>query len=128
MGFPSCPPLSLTIHHLQDTNAFSSPGSSSPNRETENSPRSDENRAQYPHPDGNSPTHFSLGNPTQQLSWLHPVCSTTILAAKGPRHQMQEACPYIEWPLATSEGELTGLSKELLQLQEEMNTALGGVA
>ena len=32
--------------------------------------------------------------------------------------------PYIEWPLATLEGELTSLSKELLQLQEEMNTAL----
>ena len=32
--------------------------------------------------------------------------------------------PYIKWSPATSEGKLTGLSKELLQLQEEMNTAL----
>ena len=32
--------------------------------------------------------------------------------------------PYIEQPPATLEGELTDLSNELLQLQEEMNTAL----
>ena len=32
--------------------------------------------------------------------------------------------PYDKQPLATSEGKLTGLSKELLQLQEEMNNAL----
>ena len=31
---------------------------------------------------------------------------------------------YIKQPLASSEGEPTSLSKELLQLQEEMNTAL----
>ena len=32
--------------------------------------------------------------------------------------------PYIKQPLASAGGELTSLSKELLQLQEEMNTAL----
>ena len=32
--------------------------------------------------------------------------------------------PYVEWSLATLEGKPTSLSKELLQLQEEMNTAL----
>ena len=31
---------------------------------------------------------------------------------------------HIKWPLAISEGELTSLSKELLQLQKEMNTDL----
>ena len=32
--------------------------------------------------------------------------------------------PHIKWPPATSKGKLTSLSKELLQLQEEMNAAL----
>ena len=32
--------------------------------------------------------------------------------------------PYVEQPPATLEGELSGLSKKLLQLQKEMNTAL----
>ena len=32
--------------------------------------------------------------------------------------------PYVKWPLTSSEGEPTSLSKEMLQLQEEMNTAL----
>ena len=32
--------------------------------------------------------------------------------------------PYVEWPLATSEGKPTSQSEELLHLQEEMNTAL----
>ena len=32
--------------------------------------------------------------------------------------------PYVEWHPASSEGKSTSLFKELLQLQEEMNTAL----
>ena len=41
-----------------------------------------------------------------------------------PRTSEAGSTPYIKQPPATLEGELTSLSKELLQLQEEMNTAL----
>ena len=32
--------------------------------------------------------------------------------------------PHVEWPPASLEGKLTSLHKELLQVQEEINTAL----
>ena len=55
----------------------------------------------------------SSGQSTQQ-----PFQST------GPKTPDAVSTPNVEWPPATLEGKLSGLSKELLQLQEEMNTAL----
>ena len=120
VGFPSC---SLTIFHFQDTTVISGPGSSFPTGITENSPGSMGTEliipalavtlpqtSPWPTPPGGSPgsAHF-----TQQLFWL-----------TGPRTLEAGSTPYIEQPLASSEGELTSLSKELLQVQEEMNIPL----
>ena len=94
-GLPLPPPLSLAVHHFQDTTAISAPGSSSPTREMENSPRSV----------GTEPiilalavTHtlFSPGNPTQWLPWLCPIYSTTVLSdwaqsARGREHALHQA-------------------------------------
>ena len=122
-GFPSCPRLSLTIHYFQDTTAISGPGSSFPSWETENSPR-------YMRTELIIPTPVVTLPPTSPWTTPHGGSSSSVHSAQqlfwltGPRTLEAWSMPYVEQSLAFLEGELTSLSKELLQLQEERNTAL----
>ena len=69
---PATPLLSLAIHHFQDTTTISGPESSFPSQGNRKFSQICGNRARYLHPSGNSPTNFSPGNLTWQLSWLCP--------------------------------------------------------
>ena len=123
-GFPSCPQLSLTIHHFQDTNAISSPGSSFPSLGNRKFSQPYGNRAHYPHPSSNSPTNFSLGNPTWWFFWLCPYYSTNGLWLTEPRRSGSREHTLHQAASGLLEGRPISPSKELLQLQEEMSTAL----
>ena len=93
--------------------------------ETENSPRSV----------GTEPVIPTLVVTLPQTSpWATPPggspssAQSTIKVTKpfwltGPRTLEAGSMPYIKWPPVSLEGEPTSLSKELLQLQEEMKTA-----
>ena len=81
-----------------------------PKGETENSPRSVGTEPITPAPPSNS---SGSAQSTQQPFQL-----------TGSKTEDAENTPHVVQPPATSEGKLTGLSKELLQLQKEMNTAL----
>ena len=100
---PAAPLFSLAIHHFQDTTVISSPGSSFPRWGNRKFCQVCGNRAHYPHPGGNSPTNFSLGNPTQWLSW---VCHSTQQPfwPTGPRTLEAGSMLYVKQLLASSEG------------------------
>ena len=94
-----------------------------PARETEDSPRSVGTGPIIPNPVVTLPQTSpcatpSSGSPGSAQSTQQPFWPTR------PKILEAGSTPYVEWPPATSDGELTTLSKELLQLQEEMNTAL----
>ena len=98
-------------------------GAPAPTGETENSPRSVGTEPITPTLAATLPHSFpqatlSSGSPgfaqsTQQLFWLTRL-----------KRLDAGSMPHIKQPLASSEGKPNGLSKELLWLWEEMNTAL----
>ena len=123
---PSSPSKYITSRAQLVSSALGAPP---PAGETENSPRS-VGTEHYPCPSSNSLTNFSQVTPP---SGSPSSAQSTIKVIKpfwmtGPRTLEAGSMPYIKGPLASSEGEPTSLSKEMLQLQEERNTALGGVA
>ena len=123
MGFPSCPQLSLTIHCFQDTTAISGLGAPPPTGETENSPRSVGMEAITPALVATLPHTSPWATPPSGC--LGSAQSTQqLFQMSGPKTLDAGSTLYVEWPPATLEGRLTGLSKELLKLQGEMNTAL----
>ena len=109
MGFHSWPPLCFATHHFQDTAAISGPRSSSPNKGNRKFLQVCGNRACYSHPSSNSPTHFSPGNPTQQLSWFCPLYAITIPAdwaqdTRCRKHALHQAASghlrrWTNWPV-----------------------------
>ena len=118
-GLPSLSSLSLTIPFLQDTNFIVSSGSSSPDKEFSSV---SENVTCYPLPVVTLP-HSRVSTPLATPS-SHSPDSTQSIQPTGSKTPDVESTSLMEQPLATSESELAGLSKELLQLQWRVTTAL----
>ena len=94
--------------------------------ETGNSPRSVETEPIVPTLVVTlSQTSPQAAPPGRSPSSAHSIIKVAkVFWLTGPRTPEAGSMPYIKWPPASLEGELTSLSKELLQLREEMNTAL----
>ena len=117
-------PTPLAMHHFQDTTAISTPGSSSPSWR----------HRKFSQSVGTEPIILGPAITLPQTSpWATPpsVSPGSAHSTHQPFQLTESRTPEagstscIKWPLSSSEGDLTSLSKELLQLQEEMNTALG---
>ena len=98
-------------------------GTPSPAGETENSPRSMGTELIIPTPVVTLPQTSPWATPPSGSSGS-AHSTQQLFQPTRPRTPEAGSTPYIKQPLASLGVELTSLSKELLQLHEEMNTAL----